>query len=159
MDPFTSTKPWFSCRNTTRGTHGSLWADICVPEFLRNRHYWTLLRAPSHCFPAGILHLAHTAPYEPTFVCQNLLGTATIGPSYEHKAIVFLQEYYIWHTRLPMGRHLWSKLPRMTPHIHTSFIGNVDLGYTRAIRSCISMHTCSQVSLHPGFQVSIHPFH
>ena len=120
LGPFTSTKPWFSSRNTTLGTHGSLWADICVPKSLRNRRYWALLR---------------------------------------HQTMDFVDEYYTWHTLLPTGWHLWSKLPRMTPHIHTSFIGNVDLGYTRAIRSCISMHTCSQVSLHPGFQVSIHPFH
>ena len=103
--------------------------------------------------------MAHMAPDMLTFVCQIPLYTATIEPTYEHKTIVFVQENYTWPTWLPNGRHLWSKLPRMAPHIHTSFIGNVDLGYTRAIRSCISMHTCSQVSLHPGFQVSIHPFH
>ena len=80
LGPLTSTKPWFSCRNITLGTHGSLWADICVPKPLRNHHYWALLRAPNHGFPVGIVHLAHMAPYGPTFVCQNSLGTATIGP-------------------------------------------------------------------------------
>ena len=155
MDPFTSTKPLFSCRNITFGTHGSLCADICVPNFLRNRHHWALLRAPNHCFPAGICHLAHMSPHRPTFMCPNPLGTAASGAFHEHQPIVSLHEYYTWHTRLPMNRHLWSKLRRMTPHIHTSSVGNVDLGYTRAIRSCISMHTCSHVSMHPGLQLSI----
>ena len=159
MGPLTSTKPLFSCKDATLGTHGSLWADICMPKFLRKIHYRALLRPQNHRFPARIVHWAHMAPYRLTFVCQIPLYTATIEPTYEHKTIVFLQESYMWPTWLPNGRHLWSKLPRMTPHIHTSFIGNVDLGYTRAIRSFISMHTCSQVSLHPGFQVSIHPFH
>ena len=65
-----SIKPLFSSRNITLGTHGSLWADICVPTSLMNRHYWALLRAPNHCFPAGILHLAHMAPYGLTFVVK-----------------------------------------------------------------------------------------
>ena len=70
MGPFTSTKPLFSSRNTTLGTHGSLWADICVPKSIRNHHYWGLLRAPNHGFPRGILHLAHMAPYGLTFVVK-----------------------------------------------------------------------------------------
>ena len=104
--PLTSTEPLFSSWNITLGTHGSLSADICEPKPCRNRHHWGLLRAQSHCFPRGLLHLAHKAPYGPTFVCPNSLGTTTIGPSYEDKTIVFLQEYYTWHTRLPKGRHL-----------------------------------------------------
>ena len=129
MDPLTSTKPLFSCRNLTLSSHGFLWADICDPNFLGNCHYCALLRTQSHCFPAGTVHLARMARYGPTFVVK----ISSYDPPYSHI--------------------------RMTPHTHTSFFGNIGLGYTRAIISCISMHTCSQVSMQPGFQLSSHPFH
>ena len=35
--------------------------------------------------------------------CSNSLRTATIGAFYEHQTMDLLQEYYTWHTRLPMG--------------------------------------------------------
>ena len=105
--------PFFSQNNTnchtkaeaTRGPIGTPAGPEGrpMPKFMGNRHYWALLQAPNHGFPAGILHLAHTAPYGLTFVCQNCLGTATLGPFYEHQTMVFLHEYDTWHTRLPMG--------------------------------------------------------
>ena len=123
--------------------------------FLKNRHYWALLRAPNHCFRAGILHLAHMSPYGPTFVCPSPLGTATSGPFNEHQPIVSLHEYYIWHTRLPIGRHLWSKYPRMTPHTHTSFVGNVDLGM-HAGHQIMHFHAYMQPSIHASRVSIIH---
>ena len=35
-------------------------------------------------------------------LCSNSLRTATIGPLHKHQTIVFLDEYYTWHTLLPM---------------------------------------------------------
>ena len=43
------------------------------------------------------------APGGPPPDAQIPLGTATIGPFYEHQTIVFFEEYYTWHTWLPMG--------------------------------------------------------
>ena len=54
---------------------------------------------------------ASQAPGGPPPDAQILLGTATIGPFYEHQTIVFLEEYYTWHTRLPMYLHLCAQIP------------------------------------------------
>ena len=115
MGPFTSTKPLFSSRNTTLGTHGLLWADICVPKSLRNRHYWALLRAPNHCYPAGILHLAHMAPYEPTFVVK----ITSYDTPYTH----------VFHWKRRLGIHEGHQIVHfhayMQPSILTSRVSSI----------------------------------
>ena len=106
---FTSIKPWFSSRNTTLGTHGSLWADICVPKSLRNRHYWALFTSNKQWFSCRNITLGTHGSLWADICVPKSSGAATIEPFYEHKTIVFLHEYYTWHTGLPMSRHLCAK--------------------------------------------------
>ena len=56
-------------RQVTRGA--IVTGDPHVIQFLDKKvHTWVLLRAQNHCFPAGIVHLAHMVSCGPTFVVK-----------------------------------------------------------------------------------------
>ena len=75
-------------RLVTRGEFGRSASQV-VHFWYKSSHLGPFTSIKPLFFPAGIVHLAHMAPYRLTFVCQTPLWTATIDPSYEHKTIVF----------------------------------------------------------------------
>ena len=86
-----------------------------MPKSFKNNHYWAILRAQNHCFPAGILHLPHMAPYGPTFVVQ----ICSYDTPYSH----------IFHWKRRLGIHEGHQIVHfhayMQPSIFTSRVSNI----------------------------------
>ena len=78
-------------------------------------HTWAILRAPNHGFPAGILHLAHMAPYGPTFVIK----ITSCDTPYSH--------IFHWERRLGIheGHQIMHFHAYMQPSILTSRVSSV----------------------------------